>query len=74
MITGLNVVRILRIVAGVGFILYGLLMYHYLLAFMGGIVLLFGILNIGCPFNSCSVTPMKNKKNIKEIEYEDLSK
>lgn len=74
MVSGLNVVRIIRLIAGIGFVLYGLMIHHYLLAFMGAIVLLMGILNIGCPFNSCSVSPGKNDRSVKEIEYEDISK
>jgi hypothetical protein len=74
MISNLNIIRITRIISGIGITLYGLMSHHYILGFMGVMVLLLGILNVGCPFNSCSIKPSKDETNLKTIEYEDIGK
>lgn len=74
MISGTNVIRIIRIIAGLGFVVYGLTIDHYLLSFLGALISVQGVLNPGCPFNSCTTPIKKDDRKIQDIEYEDISK
>jgi hypothetical protein len=67
-----NPMRIIRVLAGTGLIIYGISINYYLLSFLGGFLLLQGILNLGCCMtSSCSVTKENSKEE--EISYEEVS-
>ncbi|MFN4234327.1 MAG: hypothetical protein ACK4IK_05920 [Bacteroidia bacterium] len=68
-----NLVRILRLIFAVIISLEAIYSNTWWLFIPSGILLIQAVLNLGCPLNSCNI-PVKEMKNNKEIQYEELGK
>ena len=70
-----NVLRIVRLVLGIGVIIQGIIASELLLIIAGIVVGSMALLNTGCcGAAGCNVSVSKKKTNAEEISYEEVVK
>lgn len=71
-----NIVRVLRLVIGIGAIGQSVVLNEVLLGVVGAGLLLLNVLNVGCcGVSGCSIETVKEKKDIVDIKpvgYEEM--
>lgn len=77
MITKFNIVRVLRIIAGIGLLAQGITFAENLPLFLGGILLFQGAFNVGCCGTNCATTPSPSKEitknqSLSTIAFEEI--
>ena len=76
--TGWNLMRVLRAAMGIAAILFAVKDHDYMLGAAGGLLIIMGVLNIGCcgvgacgiPSNQVAAKDAKNKQE--EIRFEEV--
>lgn len=74
--TGWNFMRILRVSMGLIALMFAFKDQDYILGIAGGLLVVMGVMNIGCcGVNGCSIkvnNSSKNKSAIEDVKYEEV--
>jgi hypothetical protein len=77
MITKFNIVRVLRIIAGVGLLVQGITYKENLPLLLGGMLFFQGAFNVGCCGANCATIPstskeVKKNQSLSTISFEEI--